>query len=162
MLRLRRIFLKQRRAVTKLQAFANAKRGRLLFLKWRRSAVKIQSLVKMRMAMKSFKVMKQKAAEAKRDRMIEMRKRALEMKKVKKAMALKIEAARYRQLHRRECRELRKYLAKLPYECRGLYFKFILLKKQSHLLVNDFVGFMEQAHRIQVEGADGPDLKYVY
>jgi hypothetical protein len=57
---------------------------------------------------------------------------------------------------------LRKYLARLPYECRGLYFKFILLKKQSHLLVNDFVGYMEQAHRIRVEGTDGPDLKYAY
>ena len=102
------------------------------------------------------------SAERKRDLMIETRKRALMMKKVKKAAALKIEAARYRQLHRRECRMLRKYLARLPYECRGLYFKFILLKKQSHLLVNDFVGYMEQAHRIKVDGVDGPELKYSF
>jgi hypothetical protein len=85
-----------RKAATVIQAFSNAKRGRLLFLKLRRSAVKIQSVIKMRQAVKKFKVLKQKSAEAKRDKMIEMRKRALELKKVKKAMALKIEAARYR------------------------------------------------------------------
>jgi hypothetical protein len=73
--------------------------------------------------------MKRSEAEKKRDAMIERSKRALMMKKVKKAAALKIEAARYRQLHRRECKMLRKYLARLPYECRGLYFKFVLLKK---------------------------------
>ena len=97
----------------------------------------------MKIAVKKYAKLKQEAAIRKRDLMIETRKRALELKKVKKAMALKIEAARYRQLHRRECRELRKYLKRLPYECRGLYFKFILLKKESHLLVNDFVGYME-------------------
>lgn len=95
--------------------------------------------------------------------MIEQRKRALEMKKVKKAAALKIEKARYRQLHRRECRLLRKYLARLPYECRGLYFKFVGLKRESHMLVNDFVGYMQDAHRIRVtKDDDAIELKYAY
>ncbi len=80
------------------------------------------------------------------------------MKKLRKQCVLKIEKARYRQLHRRECRQLRKYLARLPYECRGLYFKFVDVKKNTHMLVNDFVGFMEDAHRLKV--VDTVELRY--
>ena len=85
---------------------------------------------------------------AKRLLMVEQRKKAMQLKKDKKAAALKIEAARYRQLHRRECRLLRSYLARLPYECRRLYFKFVEVKKSTHLLVNDFVGYMEDSYRL--------------
>ena len=43
-----------------------------------------------------------------------------------------IENARYRQLHLRELATLRKYLAKLPYECRGVYFKFMDIKRSTN------------------------------
>jgi len=102
----------------------------------------LQAYQKTKIQVKIYKALKRQAASDKRDKLIEQRKRALEMKKIKKAAALKIETARYRQLHRRECRMLRKYLARLPYEGRGLYFKFVDLKKNTHMLVNDFVGFM--------------------
>lgn len=75
-------------------------------------------------------------------------------------MVLKIEMARYRQLHRRECRMLRQYLKRLPYECRGLYFKFVDIKKNTHLLVNDFVGYMAESHKLKV--VDTVELRYAY
>ena len=53
---------------------------------------------------------------------------------------------------------LRKYLATLPYPCRGLYFKFIDVKRQTHHLVNSFVTYMQDAHNI--EAGDTFDLKY--
>ena len=62
-----------------------------------------------------------------------------ENRKKWKQSVLLIEKYRYAQLHRRECRLLRQYLAKLPYECRGLYFKFIDEKKVN-LLNNLFFG----------------------
>jgi hypothetical protein len=46
----------------------------------------------------------------------------------------------------------------LPYECRGLYFKFVDVKKRTHMLVNDFVGYMQDAHRIKV--VDAVELRY--
>jgi hypothetical protein len=82
----------------------------------------------------------------------------MQLKKDKKAAVLKIEAARYKQLHRRECRLLRTYLWRLPYECRRLYFKFVEVKKSTHLLVNEFVGYMEDSHRLQV--SDALQMKY--
>ena len=82
----------------------------------------------------------------------------LEQKKRRKQAVLFIEVQRYRQLHRRECRLLRSYLARLPVECRALYFKFVDLKKNSHMLVNDFVGYMADAHRIKV--VDTVQLRY--
>jgi hypothetical protein len=51
------------------------------------------------------------------------------MKKKRKESVLIIENARYRQLHRRELKMLRGYLKRLPYECRGVYFKFMEVKK---------------------------------
>ena len=80
------------------------------------------------------------------------------MKQKWKASVLVIERERYRQLHRRECRLLRKYLAKLPYECRGLYFKFIDIKKRTHNLVNNFVQYMEDAYNVQA--GETFDLRY--
>ena len=82
----------------------------------------------------------------------------LEQKKRRKQAVLFIEVQRYKQLHRRECRLLRTYLARLPVECRALYFKFVDLKKNSHMLVNDFVGYMADAHRIKV--VDTVQLRY--
>ena len=82
----------------------------------------------------------------------------LEQKKKRKQAVLFIEVQRYKQLHRRECRLLRTYLARLPVECRALYFKFVDLKKNSHMLVNDFVGYMADAHRIKV--VDTVQLRY--
>ena len=108
---------------------------------------------------KAYKKLLAQKKRADRDALIEKRKKALELKKLKKAAVLKIEKARYAQLHRRECRLLRKYLAMLPCECRGLYFKFVDVKKRTHMLVNDFVGYMQEAHRIQV--VDSVELKYL-
>ena len=42
-----------------------------------------------------------------------------------------IERERYKQLHRRELRELRIFLRTLPYDCRRVYFKFIEVKKSA-------------------------------
>ena len=56
---------------------------------------------------------------------------------------------------------MRKYLATLPYECRGLYFKFIDVKKNTHYLVNSFVSYMENFYKISGAQVDqGFDLKY--
>lgn len=90
--------------------------------------------------------------------MIEQRKKGLEMKKVRKQAVLKIEAARYKQLHIRECRQLRKYLAKLPFECRTLYFKFIQCKRSQNVLMNEFVGYMQDQFKLKV--VDTVNLKY--
>ena len=76
-----------------------------------------------------------------------------------KASVLLIERARYAQLHRRECRLLRKYLATLPYECRGLYFKFIDVKKRTHHLVDSFVSYMAAFHNVGPQ-QEGFDLRY--
>lgn len=46
-----------------------------------------------------------------------------------------ISEARYRQLHRRELRLMRAYLARLPYECRTLYFKYLQVKKSNAALI---------------------------
>ena len=75
-----------------------------------------------------------------------------------KQSVLIIEKHRYAQLHRRECKLLRKYLARLPYECRGLYFKFVDVKKNTHFLVNSFVNYMEAFHNVTAD--DGFDLRY--
>ena len=61
---------------------------------------------------------------------------------MKKAV-LVIEAARYKQLHRRELRELRRFLLKLPYECRRVYFKFMEVKKQANILQYQYNRFMD-------------------
>ena len=37
-------------------------------------------------------------------------------------------------------------MIRLPYECRGLYFKFVDVKKNTHMLVNDFVGYINDAY----------------
>jgi hypothetical protein len=89
---------------------------------------------------------------------MEQRIKLLELKKRKKQAVLFIEVQRYKQLHRRECRVLRSYLARLPVECRVLYFKFVDLKKNSHMLIKDFVGYMQDAHRIKV--VDTVQLRY--
>jgi hypothetical protein len=81
--------------------------------------------------------------------LLEQRKQALLLKKRKKEAVLLIEKERYLQLHRRECRLLRKYLAKLPYRCRGLYFKFVDVKKNTHLLVDEFASFMADTHSVR-------------
>lgn len=91
--------------------------------------------------------------------MIEQRKRMLLNRKLWKQSVLTIERNRYQQLHRRECRLLRQYLAKLPYECRGLYFKFIDVKKRTHYLVNSFVDYMEAFHKVSPD-QEGFDLQY--
>ena len=70
------------------------------------------------------------------------------MRKRWKESVLIIERNRYAQLHRRECRMLRKYLARLPFECRVLYFKFIDVKKSTNHLVNSFVSYMQDMHNI--------------
>jgi hypothetical protein len=87
---------------------------------------------------------------AERETMIEHKKRLrmerarnhLLMQKKRKEAVLLIEKARYRQLHLRELRMCRKYLKRLPYECRGVYFKFIDVKRAQTELqysMNSFV-----------------------
>ena len=53
---------------------------------------------------------------------------------------------------------LRKYLARLPYECRGLYFKFVDVKKSTNHLVNSFVSYMQDMHNVQP--GEGFEMKY--
>ena len=55
---------------------------------------------------------------------------------------------------------LRRYLAKLPYRCRGLYFKFIDVKKNTHLLVDEFVAYMADTHGVRA--TETFDLRYAY
>lgn len=80
------------------------------------------------------------------------------MKKRRKEAVLTIEKHRYAQLHRRECKLLRKYLLKLPYRCRGLYFKFIDVKRNTHLLVDEFANYMETANGLRPQ--ESFNLKY--
>lgn len=112
----------------------------------------------MKRQVRSYKIMLKAHAEQKRKNLMEQRMRLMELKKRKKQAVLLIEKERYKQLHRRECRLLRKYLARLPVECRALYFKFVDLKKNSHMLANDFVGYMQDAHRIKV--VDTVQMRY--
>ena len=53
---------------------------------------------------------------------------------------------------------LRRYLARLPYECRGLYFKFIDVKKGTSQLVNSFVNYMQDMHNVTAN--DGFEMRY--
>ena len=69
--------------------------------------------------------------------MEEARKRLALKKKIKESVLI-IERARYRQLHRRELKMLRSYLKRLPYECRGVYFKFMEVKKTQNEIVHQF------------------------
>ena len=55
---------------------------------------------------------------------------------------MKIEKLRYRILHLRELKLLRFYLKKLPYECRGVYFKFLEVKKSSNELLHSYMSFI--------------------
>jgi len=89
---------------------------------------------------------------------IEQRKKWLLNRKRWKQSILIIEKHRYQQLHRRECRLLRKYLARLPFECRVLYFKFVDVKKNTHYLVNSFVNYMETFHKVNAD--ESFDLRY--
>lgn len=148
---LRRRFLKQRAALVLIQSFVRTKQDRFRYLRLLRAICKLQAMLKGKLQVKKYKIMKKKAADAKRDLLIEQRKRGLEMKKIRKAAVLKIENCRYRQLHRRECRLLRKYLARLPYEGRAVYFKYVELRKMTHLLVNDFVGYLAETHKVSLD-----------
>ena len=67
---------------------------------------------------------------------MEEAKKKIEMARKTKEAVIVIENARYKQLHIRELRILRMYLAKLPYECRRVYFKFIEVKKSSYELMH--------------------------
>ena len=64
------------------------------------------------------------------------------MAKKRKEAVLIIENGRYKQLHRRELKMLRKYLKRLPYECRGVYFKFMEVKRSSNELQNNMNSFL--------------------
>lgn len=74
-----------------------------------------------------------------------------------------IERARYRQLHRRELKLLRSYLLRLPYECRGVYFKFIDVKRSSFELQHQYQTFVgsNQAkdQALNLKYADAVDMK---
>ena len=65
------------------------------------------------------------------------------MQKKRKEAVLFIEKARYRQLHLRELRMCRKYLKRLPYECRGVYFKFMDVKRAQTELKYSMNSFMQ-------------------
>ena len=72
---------------------------------------------------------------------MEARRRIIEAKERKKAVKI-IENVRYRQLHLRELKILRMYLKRLPYECRGVYFKFMDVKKSTNELVHSYMRFV--------------------
>ena len=79
------------------------------------------------------------------------------MAKKRKEAVIIIENARYKQLHLRELRVLRSYLLRLPYECRGVYFKFIEVKKSSHQLMSQYYNFIGANN----EMAQALNLRYV-
>ena len=131
---------------------------RFQYRRFRQAVTRLQSIYR---GKKQRKVYLERIKEKKQDKkltLLEQRKRALLMRKKQKESVLIIERNRYAQLHRRECRMLRRYLAKLPYECRGLYFKFIDVKKSTNLLVNSFVQYMEDMHNICA--GDTFEMKY--
>ena len=87
---------------------------------------------------------------------MEIARQKILQKRNEKAAVLKIEGLRYRILHLRELRLLRFYLAKLPYECRGVYFKFLEVKKSSNELLNSYMSFIGHNQ----EMASALNLKY--
>lgn len=38
----------------------------------------------------------------------------------------------------------------LPYECRGLYFKYVEVRKNTHDLVHGFASYMADVHKIDI------------
>lgn len=66
------------------------------------------------------------------------------MQRKQKQAVIVIENARYWQLQQRELRELRQILARLPYECRRVYFKFLEIKKSTTQLVAQYNKYIER------------------
>jgi len=62
-----------------------------------------------------------------------------------------IEKCRYRILHLRELRQLRKLLGTLPYEARASYFKLIAVKKEQSELVGCFANYMADTYKINLQ-----------
>ena len=154
----RNLIQKQMLARLKLQRYAKVYLARRKLRMSIEAANKIKAYYKMRKQRRKYLAIIAEKRNKSKMSLIEQRKRMLLMKQKWKASVIIIERERYRQLHRRECRLLRKYLAKLPYECRGLYFKFIDIKKRTHNLVTSFVTYMEDAHNVQA--GETFDLKY--
>lgn len=94
--------------------------------------VKLQSFIKMRIAHRKYIVQREQSLQYLRRRKIEEAKQKLIMQRKRKDAVVTIENARYRQLHLRELRELRRYLLKLPYDCRRVYFKFMEIKRSTN------------------------------
>lgn len=104
---------------------------------------KIQALIRMHLTYKNCLVLRERyELDQQQKRIQEAKDRIIRQRRIKQA-ALVIEAARYRQLHRRELRELRRFLAKLPYECRRVYFKFMEVKKSANILQYQYNRFMD-------------------
>lgn len=81
--------------------------------------------------------------ERKKRQRMERARQHIVMQKKRKEAVLFIEKARYRQLHLRELRMCRKYLKRLPYECRGVYFKFMDVKRAQTELKYSMNSFMQ-------------------
>ena len=154
----RNLICKQQLARLKLQRFAKVYLAMSKLRKAIKAVDKIKAFYKMRKQRRKYLAIIAERKNKTKLSLIEQRKRMLLNKQKWRASVIIIERERYKQLHRRECRLLRKYLAKLPYECRGLYFKFIDIKKRTHNLVINFVQYMEDAHNVQT--GETFDLKY--
>jgi len=66
----------------------------------------------------------------------------LEFQKKKKGAVLVIEREREKQLYRRELRKVRYFLRNYPFECRGIYFKLLDVKKNHYNLLSEVQTFM--------------------
>jgi len=114
----------------------------LVKLKKRRNLVKIQSFFRMRLEMRKYILLREQNIMFIRKQKLEAAKLKLKRQKLIKESVKIIEAARYRQLHLRELRMCRKYLKRLPYECRGVYFKFMDVKRSSNELMHSYKSFL--------------------
>ena len=108
-----------------------------------RRIVLIQSLVRMKIQAKRYQEKLAENEEYKRKKRIEEARRRVIMQKKMKEAVRTIERIRYRILHLRELRLVRQLLKRLPYECRGVYFKFMEVKRSSNELMNSFTSFLD-------------------
>ena len=116
--------------------------GKIRSKKRRYVLVRIQSFYKMRIQVRKFIEARENNEMYKRKKRMEIARKKIMDEKKQKAAVLRIEVLRYRILHLRELKLLRHYLGKLPYECRGVYFKFMDVKRSSNELLNSYMNFI--------------------
>lgn len=144
MIKARRHFKLVKRSVLRIERFGQLVVAKAKLRKRRAYLVKLQSFVKMRIAHRKYIVQREQSLQYLRRRKIEEAKQKIIMQRKRKEAVIIIENARYRQLHLRELRELRRYLLKLPYDCRRVYFKFMEIKRSTNQLVQQYHSYMDR------------------